>query len=526
VGFAYHDAISTGQLINRALGDLQNVRAFLMSACLATLDILLIVTGYIIALSMRNPTVALLALLPIPLWVWYILRFSKKIQPVAKAVMEASDKNVSILSENIQGVHVVKAFATEKLEIAKYNGNADEFFSRVMNRVRMFANFTPVVRSIATVSHLGLVLYTSLMILDGRMTAGDVLFVAVAMGSILGRLQQVDMINQQYQQAIVSARRLYEVLTAKPTVPELPEARPLPPGNGTVRFEGVSFGYNPEKPVLHDVTFEVPGGSVVALVGPTGSGKSTLINLISRFYDPQQGRVLIDGMDLREATLSSVRTQVAVVFQETYLFSDTIEANIAYGRPGTKGGEVEAAARLAQAHEFIENLPKGYETVLAERGSSLSGGQRQRLAIARAILFNPRVLILDDATASVDPETEDLINRALNFVMNGKTTFLIAHRISTVKRADVVLVIENGRITQVGTHEQLMRSDGHYREIAEAQLYGDDERHDEEHPSAMRRSQDVTRNEAMRDAEREKARQASQGGAQGREQGGGGGGGR
>jgi ATP-binding cassette subfamily B protein len=213
---------------------------------------------------------------------------------------------------------------------------------------------------------------------------------------------------------------------------------------------------------------------VVAIVGPTGSGKSTLVNLIGRFYDPQHGHVLIDGVDVRDLALGSLRTQVSLVFQETYLFSDTAAGNIAYGRPNLSAGEIEAAARLAQAHEFIEQLPKGYDTVLGERGASLSGGQRQRMAIARAIVTNPRVLILDDATASVDPETEELIRRGMKFVMYGRTTFVIAHRISTVKQADVVMVMERGQITQMGTHAELMEQDGHYREIAAAQLYGDE----------------------------------------------------
>jgi len=274
-------------------------------------------------------------------------------------------------------------------------------------------------------------------------------------------------------------------------VPEPPTSRPLPPGPGTVKFEHVSFGYDPSRPVLHDVSFEAAGGSIVALVGPTGAGKSTLVNLIARFYDPQKGRVLIDGVDVRDVTLASLRTQVAFVFQETYLFSDTVAGNIAYGRPGISAGDVEAAARLAQAHEFIDNLPLGYATMLGERGSSLSGGQRQRLAIARAILTNPRVLILDDATAAVDPETEDLIRRGMRLVMHGRTTFVIAHRISTVKRADLVLVIEGGRITQTGTHEQLMREEGHYQEIAAVQLYGDDgQPPDDESPSHMKRIRD------------------------------------
>jgi ATP-binding cassette subfamily B protein len=289
----------------------------------------------------------------------------------------------------------------------------------------------------------------------------------------------------------VSARRLYEVLFAPATVPEKSEARGLPPGPGAVRFENVTFGYDPAKPVLHDINFEVPGGSIVAVVGPTGAGKTTLVGLISRFYDPQQGRVMIDGVDIRDVSLSSLRSEVSFVFQETYLFSDTVAANIAYGRPGITPGEIEAAARLAQAHEFIEDLAHGYQTMLGERGSSLSGGQKQRLAIARAILTNPRVLILDDATAAVDPETEDLIRKGMRFVMAGRTTFVIAHRVSTVKRADVVIVVEQGRITQIGTHDQLMAEDGHYREIAEVQLYGDDDRGPREDlPSHMDRVRD------------------------------------
>ncbi|MGB9625666.1 MAG: ABC transporter ATP-binding protein, partial [Phycisphaerae bacterium] len=230
-------------------------------------------------------------------------------------------------------------------------------------------------------------------------------------------------------------------------------------------------------------------GSVVAIVGPTGAGKTTLVNLIARFYDPQEGRIRIDGVDVRDVSLESLRKEIAYVFQDTYLFSDTVEANVAYGRPHVRGGAVEAAVRLAQAHEFVEALPRGYETVLGERGASLSGGQRQRLAIARAILSNPRILILDDATAAIDPETEDLIRRGLDHVLQDRTTLVIAHRISTVQRADLVVVLENGRVTQKGTHEELMQRDGHYRDIAAVQLCGDqfDGNDDSELPSAGNR---------------------------------------
>lgn len=492
VGFGFHDALSSGQLINRALSDLQNVRAFIQTAVLTNLDIVLAVAGYIILMLKVNVWLALLAMVPLPLWTLYILRFSKIVQPAAKAVMEAEDKNVSLITEAIAGVHVIKAFATERQEIAKYQGNCDAFLTRVLKRIRLFADFTPVIRTIAMASYLTLFLVAGILMIRGTVQAGGFLILGGAMSAILTRLQQVSTINEQYQNAMVSSRRLYEVLTAPPTVPEKPDARALAPGPGAVKFEQVTFGYDPGKPVLHDINFEVPGGSIVAVVGPTGAGKSTLCGLISRFYDAQHGRVLIDGIDVRDLKLSSLRSQVSFVFQETYLFSDTVAANIAYGRPGITAGEIEAAARLAQAHEFIEGLAQRYQTMLGERGSSLSGGQKQRLAIARAILTNPRVLILDDATAAIDPETEDLIRKGMRFVMKGRTTFVIAHRISTVKQADVVLVVEHGRITQIGTHEQLMREDGHYRDIAAVQLYGEEgpPRRREDSPSHMDRLRD------------------------------------
>lgn len=474
VGFAFHDAVSTGQLINRALTDLQNVRTFIQTAVLTSLDIVLIVAGYMWLLLTRSPWLAALSLVPLPFWVLYILRFGRKVRPASKAVMEAEDKSINVITENIAGVHVVKAFATEQQEISKYANACDTFFTRVINRIRMYANFTPVIRTIGSASHLSLFFLVAYLVILGELNVGDFLIIGAAMGTILGRLQQVSVISDQYQNAIVSSRRLYEVLAAAQTVPENPDARPLPNGGGAVKFENVTFGYNAEKPVLHDVSFEVPGGSVVAIVGPTGSGKTTLVNLIARFYDPQKGRILVDNADIRDVTLDSLRPQVAFVFQETYLFSATVAANIAYGRPNVTSGEIEAASRLAQAHDFVEELPKGYDTMLGERGASLSGGQRQRLAIARAIVQDPRILVLDDATASVDPETDDLIHRAMRFVMQGRTTFLIAHRISTVKRADLVIVLESGRVTQIGTHRDLMAADGHYREIAEAQLYGDE----------------------------------------------------
>ncbi len=488
VGFAFHDAITSGQLINRALSDLQNVRAFVQTAVIVTLDIVLAVAFNIILIWTRSPWVAWLALIPLPIWTFYILRFSRIIQPVARTVMEADDRNVSIITEAISGVHVIKAFATEGQEISRYVAHCDTYKGRVLRRIRMFANFQPIIRSIAMASMLLMFFVAGIEMIRGHLQAGDLLILGGAMGAILGRLQQVSTINEQYQNAIVSARRLHEVLTASPTIPENPAAKELPAGAGEVVFDDVTFGYAADKPILKNITFTAKSGGIVAIVGPTGSGKTTLVNLIARFYDPQSGSIRIDGMDLRDATLTSLRTQVSLVFQETYLFSDTVAANIAYGRPEISLANIEAAAKLAQADEFIQQFPRKYDAVLTERGASLSGGQRQRLAIARAILTNPRILILDDATAAVDPETEGLIRRGMKEMMHGRTTFVIAHRISTVKQADLVLVLEHGRITQRGTHAELMAQEGHYRQIAEVQLYGDEEPPGSEtNPSHMKR---------------------------------------
>ncbi len=491
VGLGFHDAISSGQLINRALTDLQNVRNFVQNSLMQAVDIVAGVLIYISLIYSKSPWIGLIALIPLPFWTVYIMRFSKRVQPAQKAAMETDDKNVSIITENIAGVHVIKAFATEKHEVGKYNENADEFKTRVLRRIRLFANFHPVIRGIASASHLSLFFVASIIIVVYRgekMAVGDLMVLGGAMGAILGRLQNIAGINEQYQNAIVSARRLYEILEARETIPESPDSIPLPPGSGKVEFRNVDFGYTSSKKVLHDINFTVPAGKVVAIVGPTGSGKSTLVNLVARFYEPSNGQVLIDDVDIKNVTLDSLRTQVSFVFQETYLFSDTVTANVAYGRPNISAGDVEAAARLAQAHEFVEQLPKGYDTLLGERGTTLSGGQRQRLAIARAIVTNPRILILDDATAAIDSQTEDLIRRGMDFVMMGRTTFIIAHRISTVQRADLLLVIENGRITQQGTHQQLLNEPGHYREVALAQLARHES--DEDSPSHVKRMRD------------------------------------
>ncbi|HEY3321007.1 MAG TPA: ABC transporter ATP-binding protein [Planctomycetota bacterium] len=471
VGFSFHDQYSTGQLINRALGDLQSVRNFVNVAMHASADMTFAVVFYLIMLySFCSPKLALYALIPLPFWCLAIRRFAITMQPVYQKQVKASDTMVGILTENIAGVHVVRAFATENLEHEKFKGSCDTLLGWLLKAVRIRVIMNPVVRVIAHTAHIWLYAIAAVYVQEGKLAIGDLLILGSAMWSILGKMHQINSIADSYQAAVVSSYRLFEILDSKDTTPQPADAEPLRPGGGAVRFNHVSFSYKPGEPVLTDISFSVPAGSVVALVGPTGSGKTTLANLLGRFYDPEMGEVHIDGQDLRDVTVKSVRESVGYVFQETYLFSDSIARNIAYGDSDASIENIKQAARIARADEFIEKLPKKYDNLIGEYGASLSGGQKQRLAIARAVLHNPRILVMDDALAAVDPETEAIIRSGLERIMAGRTVFLIASRISTARRAHRILVIERGRIAQSGTHDELMQQAGYYRDVAASQF--------------------------------------------------------
>ena len=470
LSFGFFDGNPTGQLINRATGDVNTIRRFFMMALFSIVTLALTLAIYAVRMATINWQLTLLCLAPVPISIALLVRFGRVIRKKFRAARESSDEMANALQENVAGVQVVKAFARESAEMEKYRGRTSGVYKRVLQIVRTFRNNMPLINGISHISIVIMLWMGAALVMDGKMELGDLLFFSMALGTVIQQMFMVIGITNITQEAATSAERVFEILDAVPDVADAAGAPDLPEGAGRVEFENVTFGYDPEKPVLREINLRIEPGQIVALVGPTGSGKSSLTHLIPRFYDPSAGRVLIDGADVREVRLRSLRDAVGLVFQDTFLFATTLAENISFGVPGAGEEQVHAAARIARADEFIEQLEDGYETIIGERGVTLSGGQRQRVAIARAVLKNPRILILDDATASVDSATERHIQEALDEVMRGRTTFVIAHRMSTVRRADLVVVIENGRISQTGTHAELFATDGHYRQMCLLQL--------------------------------------------------------
>jgi len=493
VGFAFHDRHSSGALINRALSDLGNVRGFVQTGLLSSVDLTFSMVGYFGILISTSPLLAATVALPLPLWIWALRRFAIQARPIYERQMAASDQMVNVLTENAAGVHVVRAFATEDLEEARFGKTCGTLLDRILDSVRLRQRMVPLLHGIFVATHVTLFALGAIFVQQGTLQLGDLVVFGTAMGAILGKLHQINAIADSYQAAVVSSGRLFEILDSPDTTPEIEKAPPLGPGGGSVHLHHVTFGYAPERLVLKDIHFTVPAGSVVALVGPTGSGKTTLAALVGRFYDPQEGWVKIDGQNIRKRSLKSVRDSVGYVFQDTYLFSDTVARNIAYSDLDAPRKQIEEAARLAQADEFVQQLPEKYDTSIGEYGATLSGGQRQRLAIARAILHNPRVLILDDSLSAVDPETESRIRRGLERVMAHRTVFIITSRVSTARRATHILVLEDGRITQRGTHDELIKQPGYYREMAASQFTEGGRGYEASHMDRMREARALAR---------------------------------
>jgi len=477
--FAYHDQASTGNLMSRANTDLNQVQAFLVMIPL-TMSNAVTVAAVTVILFTIDPILTLLALGSLPLLNVFAKRFGVRLHPAVMGIQQESAELASVVEETVSGVRVVKGFGAEGVQQHRFQSEADDVYDESMKATRVRAVYLPALELLPNIGLILVLAYGGHQVLDGHLSLGSLVAFNVYVVMLIWPLRMLGMILAQAQRAVASSQRVHEVLSAEPTIvdPEHPATLPVATGGSTtgeLRFESVTFRYpgGPQRPVLEGLDLVVSAGESVALVGPTGCGKTTVARLIPRFYDVESGRVVLDGVDVRDVSLHDLRRAIGLVFEDTFLFNDSVAANIAFADPDAPMDQVERAARLAGAHEFIEQLPSGYDTEIGERGFSLSGGQRQRIAIARAILADPRVLILDDATSSVDPTKEHEIRDALTEVMRGRTTIVIAHRPATIALADRVVLLDEGRIIDEGTHSDLLVTSAHYRDVLAAAMAAD-----------------------------------------------------
>jgi ATP-binding cassette subfamily B protein len=476
LSFSYHDRHRTGQLMVRATDDVEKVRQFIGQGLLMALQALVLMTGTLIILFLSNAKLTLVILPILPIAMVLFMVFGAIARPMFVVVQKMLSKMNAILQENVAGIKVVKAFNRERQQQRRFDASADDFMARILKVMGLMTFLMPAIFLLASLGQ-ALVLYSGGgQIINSTLTLGEWQKFSLYLVYVFIPVGHLGFIITQMATASASAGRVFEILDAKNEVEDAPDAVELPEVDGHVSFEDVTFRYfGGETPVLSHVSFIARPGQTIALLGMTGSGKSTIINLIPRFYDTSDGRVLIDGHDIREITLESLRSQIGIVLQETTLFSGTIRDNIAFGRPDAPMEEVIDAAKAAVAHDFILEFPDGYDTPVGERGTTLSGGQKQRIAIARALLLNPRILILDDSTSNVDLQTEYQIQQALDKLMKGRTSFVIAQRISTVLNADQILVLDRGTIGASGTHEELLETSEIYADIYHSQLVEDTE---------------------------------------------------
>ena len=470
LGFDFFDRARTGQLMTRVVSDVEVVRMFIGFALANLVSTVLLFAGIITILLSLNWRLALLSLGTLPALILITVRLANRIRPLFNRVQEQLGKTTTLLQENITGVRVVRAFAQEDQEIERFASASQDLLARHLETSRMWALNFPLMTFITGLGVAAILWYGGTEVVVGRMSIGTLVAFTSYLAMLAGPVRQLGWMVNLFARASASGQRIFEVLDSKPSIVDAAGARHLPCIKGYVRFENVSFSYDGEAETLVNIDFAAEPGTVVAIVGPVGSGKSTLASLIPRFYDVTGGRITVDGHDVRDIAVSSLRRQVGVVLQEPILFSGTVRDNITYGFPNASLEEVVAAAKMARIHDTIVGLDNGYDSHVGERGVNLSGGQKQRLCLARTLLTNPRILILDDSTSSVDSETERLIQEALDELVKDRTTFIITHRLSFTMRAHLILVLEDGRIVERGSHAELVRLGGRYARLCALQL--------------------------------------------------------